>query len=127
MSWSSRRSPCGISPRPRSSWKKRAAGSPIFPASRGRMGEARCRRTVHCTTRFWQPLAPEPASLRRESLVTPTFILIQLATFAYFVGIGALLPVLPRYVKGPLGGGNVAVGLAIGSFSVSALLLRPVA
>jgi MFS family permease len=72
-------------------------------------------------------LAPEPASLRRESLVTPTFILIQLATFAYFVGIGALLPVLPRYVKGPLGGGNVAVGLAIGSFSVSALLLRPVA
>jgi MFS family permease len=72
-------------------------------------------------------LAAEPAHLRRASLLTPTFVLIQVATFVYFVGVGALLPVLPLYVKGPLGGGSVAVGLAIGSFSVSALLLRPVA
>src|SRR5437899_2083520 len=60
-------------------------------------------------------------------LVTPVFVLIQLSTFAYFIGVGMLLPVLPLYVKGPLSGGNLAVGLAVGSFSLSALLLRPLA
>jgi MFS family permease len=72
-------------------------------------------------------LVPEPSDLRRATLLTPTFVLIQVATFAYFVGVGALLPVLPLFVKDRLGGGSVAVGLAIGSFSVSALLLRPLA
>jgi MFS family permease len=69
----------------------------------------------------------ETAKGTRARLVTPVFLLIQLSTFAYFVGIGAMLPVLPLYVKGPLGGGNLAVGLAVGSFSLSALLLRPLA
>jgi MFS family permease len=53
------------------------------------------------------------------------FVLITLATFAYFVSVGALIPTLPLYVEGPLGGGDVAVGLGIGAFSLSAVLLRP--
>ena len=61
----------------------------------------------------------------RPRLVTPTFLLITLSTFAYFVAIGALLPTLPRYVEGPLGGTGGAVGLAMGAFAVSAVLLRP--
>ena len=61
----------------------------------------------------------------RPRLVTPVFILITLATFAYFVSVGALIPTLPLYVEGPLGGGDVAVGLGIGAFSLSAVLLRP--
>lgn len=36
-----------------------------------------------------------------------------------------MLPILPRFVNGPLSGGSVAVGLVVGSFAVSAVLLRP--
>jgi len=48
-------------------------------------------------------------------------------TFFGLVAVGAVLPVIPRYVHGPLGGGNVAVGLVIGSYAVTGLLLRPFA
>ncbi len=46
-------------------------------------------------------------------------------TFAGLVAVGAVLPVLPRYVHGPLDAGNVAVGVVIGSYAVTGLLLRP--
>lgn len=62
---------------------------------------------------------------RRPTLVTPTFVLIALATLAYFVAQSVVLPVLPLYVRGPLGGGDVSVGVAVGAFSVTALLVRP--
>ncbi|MGH2755898.1 MAG: MFS transporter [Actinomycetota bacterium] len=61
----------------------------------------------------------------KARLITPVFVLITLSTFAYFVSIGTLLPTLPRYVEGPLGGGSVSVGLAIGSFALAAVALRP--
>jgi MFS family permease len=48
-------------------------------------------------------------------------------TFAALVAVGAVLPVLPRYVHGPLDAGNVAVGIVIGSYAITGLLLRPVA
>ncbi len=48
-------------------------------------------------------------------------------TFAGIVAVGAVLPILPRYVHGPLDGGNIAVGIVIGSYAVTGLLLRPVA
>jgi MFS family permease len=48
-------------------------------------------------------------------------------TFAGLVAVGAVLPVLPRYVHGPLDSGDVAVGIVIGSYAVTGLLLRPVA
>jgi MFS family permease len=48
-------------------------------------------------------------------------------TFCGLVAVGAVLPVLPRYIHGPLGAGNVAVGIVIGSYAVTGLLLRPVA
>ena len=63
--------------------------------------------------------------MRRERLVTPTFVLIALATLAYFVSVSVVLPVLPLYVRGPLGGDDVSVGLTVGAFSVTALLVRP--
>ncbi len=46
-------------------------------------------------------------------------------TFAGLLAVGAVLPVLPRYVHGPLEGGNVAVGIVVGSYAVTGLLLRP--
>jgi MFS family permease len=48
-------------------------------------------------------------------------------TFSGLLAVGAVLPVLPRYVDGPLGGGNIAVGVVIGAYAVTGLLLRPVA
>jgi MFS family permease len=48
-------------------------------------------------------------------------------TFCGLVAVGAVLPVLPRYVHGPLDGGNVTVGIVIGSYAVTGLLLRPFA
>jgi MFS family permease len=66
------------------------------------------------------PGAPKPR------LVSPVFVLITLSTFAYFVSVGTLLPTLPRYVEGPLRGGSISVGMAIGAFSLAAVLLRPV-
>ncbi|HEY8810024.1 MAG TPA: MFS transporter, partial [Solirubrobacterales bacterium] len=48
-------------------------------------------------------------------------------TFSGLVAVGAVLPVLPRYVHGPLDGGNIAVGVVIGSYAITGLLLRPLA
>jgi MFS family permease len=48
-------------------------------------------------------------------------------TFCGLLAVGAVLPVLPRYVHGPLDGGNVAVGVVVGSYAATGLLLRPVA
>jgi MFS family permease len=61
----------------------------------------------------------------RPTLFTPAFATLAVASLAYFTGAGVLIPALPRFVAGPLGGGNVAVGLTFGAFSLSAVLLRP--
>ena len=44
-----------------------------------------------------------------------------------FLAVGAVLPVLPRYVHGPLGSGDVAVGTVIGAFALAAIVTRPLA
>ena len=49
------------------------------------------------------------------------------ATLINVLGIGAVIPVLPLFVKGPIGGGDVADGLVIGAFSVTGILMRPIA
>jgi MFS family permease len=48
-------------------------------------------------------------------------------TFCGLLAVGAVLPVLPRYVHGPLDAGNVAVGVVIGAYAITGLLLRPLA
>lgn len=52
-------------------------------------------------------------------------MIVMLSNFAYFLAVGATLPVLPRFVEGPLGSGSVAVGMTFGAFALSAVLLRP--
>jgi MFS family permease len=61
----------------------------------------------------------------RPTLFTRAFLTVAVAELAYFTADGVLLPALPRYVEGPLGGGDIGVGLVIGAFSVSAFFLRP--
>jgi MFS family permease len=58
-------------------------------------------------------------------LVTPQFALLGSAALAYFLADGLLVPAVPRYVAGELTGGNIAVGLVVAAFSLSALVLRP--
>jgi len=59
------------------------------------------------------------------TLVTPRFVAVAVAALAYFTGDGILIAAVPRFVAGPLGAGNIAVGIVVGAFSVSAFFLRP--
>jgi MFS family permease len=43
------------------------------------------------------------------------------------LAVGATLPVLPRYVSGPLGGSDFEVGIVTGSFAITGLACRPLA
>ncbi|HEY8201596.1 MAG TPA: MFS transporter [Actinomycetota bacterium] len=71
--------------------------------------------------------------LRREEgtpravLFTPAFLLVVAITLVYFLSVGVVLPVLPRYVQGPLASGSVAVGLVTGAFGIGAVASRPFA
>ena len=44
-----------------------------------------------------------------------------------FLAIGAALPTLPTYVRGPLGSGDLAVGVVVGAFAVTSVVCRPLA
>jgi MFS family permease len=61
----------------------------------------------------------------RPRLVTARFLALGVAALGYFFAEGVLVPAVPRYVAGPLAGDDVAVGLVVGVFSLTALLLRP--
>ena len=54
------------------------------------------------------------------------FLGVFSATLLCFLAIGAVLPILPRYVTDELGAGNVAVGVVVGAFAISALVGRPI-
>ena len=49
------------------------------------------------------------------------------ATLLAFVAVGAVIPVLPRYVHGPVGAGDLAVGIVIGAYTLTAIVFRPFA
>jgi MFS family permease len=64
---------------------------------------------------------------REPPLFTAAFISLSLSDLAYFMAGGVLIGVTPFFVAGPLGAGPAAVGLVVGAFSVSTLVLRPLA
>lgn len=49
------------------------------------------------------------------------------AALLAFLAIGAALPVLPVFVRGPLHSSNLAVGIVVGAFSVTSVFCRPLA
>ncbi|HET9345070.1 MAG TPA: MFS transporter [Candidatus Limnocylindrales bacterium] len=61
----------------------------------------------------------------RPRLITPAFVALAAAALAFFTAGGIVLPVAPRFAKFALEADAVGVGIAIGAFSVAALLLRP--
>ena len=64
---------------------------------------------------------------RTDRIVTVPFVLTFVASFFVFLAIGMLLPVLPLYARGPLGVGDIGVGLAVGMSSPMALVAQPFA
>jgi MFS family permease len=52
---------------------------------------------------------------------------IFVVTLLSLMAVGAVLPVLPRYVRGPLDSGNIAVGVVVGSYALTGLGMRPFA
>jgi MFS family permease len=71
------------------------------------------------------PASPAAAVPARPRLLTPRFVLVIVVGLSYFLSLGTLLPVVPLFVTGPLGGDAGAAGLAVGLFSVGAIILRP--
>ncbi len=52
---------------------------------------------------------------------------IFLSALMAFLAIGAALPTLPTFVRGPLHSGDVAVGIVVGAFAVTSVVCRPLA
>jgi predicted MFS family arabinose efflux permease len=68
-----------------------------------------------------------PTEQPNTRLFTPAFIALSLAELAYFTAAGLTIPVTPLFAHGPLGADPAGVGLVVGAFSVTALILRPFA
>ena len=52
---------------------------------------------------------------------------VFLAAACGFLAIGAALPVLPSFVRGPLHANNFAVGVVVGAFALTSVVCRPLA
>ncbi|MGG3467353.1 MFS transporter [Neobacillus pocheonensis] len=63
---------------------------------------------------------------QKERIWTRDFVLIVLANFFIFLGFQMTLPTIPLFVE-DLGGNDQLIGMVVGIFTFSALLLRPYA
>jgi MFS family permease len=61
----------------------------------------------------------------KPPILTRPFLLVSLASLAYFVADGTSLALVARFATGPLGADALGAGLTYGAFSLSALVLRP--
>ena len=55
------------------------------------------------------------------------FAALFAVTLLSLLSVGSTLPILPRYVQGPIGAGDVAVGVVVGAFAITGLASRPLA
>lgn len=62
----------------------------------------------------------------KEKIWTKDFVLIVFANFFIFLGFQMTLPTIPLFVE-QLGGNDQLIGVVVGIFTFSALLLRPIA
>jgi MFS family permease len=68
-----------------------------------------------------------PALTPRLTPSRTAFAGIFVVTMLGLLAVGATLPVLPRYVTGPIGAGDVEVGIVTGAFAITGLACRPIA
>jgi nitrate/nitrite transporter NarK len=71
--------------------------------------------------------APQPPSIAGTSrgALSLGFAGVFVACLLAFLALGSVLPVLPRYVRGPIGSTDLAVGLVTGAFAFTAVVCRP--
>ncbi|MEX0767044.1 MAG: MFS transporter [Microthrixaceae bacterium] len=68
-----------------------------------------------------------PTAPASDPVITREFVTVVICGLFYFFSLGMLLPTVPLFVAGPLGGSDLAVGVLVGSFSIGAVLVRPFA
>lgn len=61
----------------------------------------------------------------KQRLLSWPFVVVMLSGFVYFTAVGAQIPAAPRYIEQELQGGGLQVGIGVGAFAVSAVVLRP--
>ena len=105
----------------------------IFHAGQGHAvseddrGAGLVRRGRRARPRVVRRRRTERDAVAQVPLITGRFVVVIISGFCYFSAMGAMLPVIPRYVDKFLGGNDVEVGLAVGALAVGAILLRPLA
>jgi MFS family permease len=62
---------------------------------------------------------------RDAAMWTGRFVLLFVAGAFYFTAMGTVLPVLPTFISDDLGGGDLAIGIALGGMGWTAAALRP--
>ena len=62
-----------------------------------------------------------------DRLLTRDFLLVTLAALSVFVGFGATIPLLPRFIEQEFGDGDTTIGIVFGSISITAIIIRPYA
>jgi MFS family permease len=70
-------------------------------------------------------MTADPRRAPDAGVISPAFVALAIATLAFFVAGGIVLPVASLYARGPLGTDAAGVGVALGSFSIAALVMRP--
>jgi MFS family permease len=60
-----------------------------------------------------------------DRIFSRPFLILAASGLLFYLSMAATNPVLPRFVKDELGGGDVTVGLVIGSIAISAIAIRP--
>ncbi len=67
----------------------------------------------------------QPYVAPTDRLITVPFVVVTLAALSFFVYIGALLPLVPLYIEGPLDAGEFGVGVNAAVFAIAAVSARP--
>ena len=60
-----------------------------------------------------------------ERLLTKPFVSVSAGALIFFMYIGMVLVVIPRFIEDELGYGEFGVGVAVASFAVAAISMRP--
>ncbi len=70
-------------------------------------------------------MTPEQRVVDGDRIFTRPFLILAASGLLFYLSMAATQPVLPRFVKDELGGGDVTVGVVIGSMAISAICIRP--
>jgi MFS family permease len=73
------------------------------------------------------PDTPATAAANEPRLFTVPFVLLALCELAYFTAAGLTIPLTPLFAEGPFSADELWVGITVGAFSVTAVILRPFA